>query len=57
MSLNSFFSWWTNNERLIALLFDALQQTLAMVFTSGLIGFVFGIPLGVLLHLSKKSGT
>jgi D-methionine transport system permease protein len=49
-------SWWTGNERLIALLLDALQQTLAMVFAAGLIGFLFGIPLGVLLHTSKKSG-
>lgn len=56
MSLDSIFSWWGNNERLIALLVDALGQTLAMVFASGFIGFIFGIPLGVLLHLSKKSG-
>ena len=56
MSLNSFFGWWVNNDRLIALLIDALGQTLAMVFASGFIGFIFGIPLGVLLHLSKKSG-
>lgn len=56
MSLDSIISWWTGNERLIALLLDALQQTLAMVFTAGLIGFLFGIPLGVLLHISKKSG-
>lgn len=56
MSLNSFFNWWVNNDRLIALLIDALGQTLAMVFASGFIGFIFGIPLGVLLHLSKKSG-
>ena len=56
MSLDSLFNWWANNERLIALLIEALQQTLAMVFASGFIGFLFGIPLGVLLHLSKKSG-
>ncbi|WP_435237505.1 methionine ABC transporter permease [Psychromonas sp. PT13] len=56
MSLDSIISWWTGNERLIALLFDALQQTLAMVFAAGLIGFLFGIPLGVLLHTTKKSG-
>jgi len=56
MSLDSVVSWWTGNERLIALLLDALQQTLAMVFAAGLIGFLFGIPLGVLLHTSKKSG-
>ena len=56
MSLDSFFNWWAGNERLIALLVDALGQTLAMVFASGLVGFIFGIPLGVLLHLTKKSG-
>jgi len=56
MSLNSILVWWGGNERLIALLIDALGQTLAMVFASGLVGFIFGIPLGVLLHLSKKSG-
>jgi len=56
MSLDSIIGWWTGNERLIALLFDALQQTLAMVFAAGLIGFLFGIPLGVLLHTTKKSG-
>ena len=56
MSLDLFFNWWAGNERLIDLLIDALGQTLAMVFASGFIGFIFGIPLGVLLHLSKKSG-
>jgi D-methionine transport system permease protein len=56
MSLDSFLSWWTTNERLLDLLVDSLGQTLAMVFVSGFIGFIFGIPLGVLLHLTKKSG-
>ena len=56
MSLDLFFNWWANNERLIALLVDALGQTLAMVFASGFIGFLFGIPLGVLLHLTKRAG-
>jgi D-methionine transport system permease protein len=56
MSLDSILSWWANNERLIDLLVASLGQTLAMVFVSGFIGFLFGIPLGVLLHLTKKSG-
>ncbi len=56
MSLDLFLTWWAGNERLIALLIDALGQTLAMVFASSFIGFLFGIPLGVLLHLTKKSG-
>ncbi len=48
--------WFAANERLIQLLIDALGQTLTMVSLSGAIGFLFGIPLGVLLHLSKPSG-
>ena len=56
MSLSSIFNWWANNDRLIDLLVNSLGQTIAMVFVSGLVGFIFGIPLGVLLHLTKKSG-
>jgi len=56
MSLNAVTTWWTENTRLIELLVDSLGQTLTMVMVAGLIGFVFGIPLGVLLHISKKNG-
>jgi len=56
MSLNAMVIWWTENTRLIELLVDSLWQTIVMVFTSGFIGFAVGIPLGVLLHLSKKHG-
>ncbi len=56
MSFNAVTTWWTENTRLIELLWDSLGQTLAMVFASGFIGFALGIPLGVLLHLSKKNG-
>ncbi|PKG38302.1 methionine ABC transporter permease [Psychromonas sp. Urea-02u-13] len=56
MSLNALTLWWSENTRLIELLWDSLGQTLAMVFSSGFIGFALGIPLGVLLHLSKKNG-
>ncbi|WP_019615065.1 methionine ABC transporter permease [Psychromonas ossibalaenae] len=56
MSLDSVINWWVDNERLVYLLIDALGQTLSMVFSSGFIGFALGIPLGVLLHLSKKNG-
>ncbi|TCS42982.1 methionine ABC transporter permease [Reinekea marinisedimentorum] len=56
MSLEMFSTWWTTNERLIDLLITASGQTLTMVFLAGLIGLIFGIPLGVLLHLTKKSG-
>ncbi|WP_318419407.1 methionine ABC transporter permease [Photobacterium leiognathi] len=56
MSLNDLTLWWQQNTRLIDLLIEALGQTLTMVFVSGLIGFVIGIPLGVTLHLTKKNG-
>jgi len=56
MSFNTVTTWWTENTRLIELLVDSLGQTMVMVFTAGLIGFTVGIPLGVLLHLSKKRG-
>lgn len=56
MSFNAVTTWWAGNTRLIELLVDSLGQTLVMVFTSGFIGFALGIPLGVLLHLSKKNG-
>jgi D-methionine transport system permease protein len=56
MSFNTVTTWWTGNTRLIELLVDSLGETLVMVFTSGFIGFAVGIPLGVLLHLSKDDG-
>lgn len=56
MSFNAVTTWWNENTRLIELLVDSLGQTVAMVFASGFIGFAIGIPLGVLLHLTKKHG-
>jgi len=56
MLFNTLATWWSENTRLIELLVDSLGQTIVMVFTSGFIGFAIGIPLGVLLHLSKKGG-
>lgn len=56
MLLESIAQWWTANERLIDLLIQALGQTLVMVFASGLIGFLVGIPVGVALHLTKEGG-
>ncbi|MBY6019754.1 ABC transporter permease [Halomonas denitrificans] len=38
---------------LLPLLWNATQQTLQMVFLSGLLAALVGIPLGVVLHLSK----
>ncbi|GAL07606.1 hypothetical protein JCM19237_844 [Photobacterium aphoticum] len=46
MWLDSLTTWWTQNERLIQLLIDALGQTLVMVLASGIIGFLIGIRPG-----------
>lgn len=56
MSFDSMLSWWGGHEGLLQLLLEALGETVAMVFASGLIGFVIGIPIGIVLHLSKKNG-
>ncbi|MGF1726007.1 methionine ABC transporter permease [Photobacterium nomapromontoriensis] len=56
MLLESLTLWWNENDRLVQLLIDALGQTLVMVFASGLIGFLIGIPVGVALHLTKNNG-
>ena len=56
MFFNTVTTWWAENTRLVDLLVSSLWETIVMVFTSGFIGFVVGIPLGVLLHLSKKNG-
>jgi D-methionine transport system permease protein len=39
--------------RLLHVLLDALGETLLMVFASGAIGYLFGIPVGVLLYLTR----
>ncbi|WP_434359418.1 ABC transporter permease [Parasalinivibrio latis] len=54
MSLNSLTQWFAENSRLVDLLVSALGETLTMVLVAGAIGFVLGIPLGVLLHLTKR---
>lgn len=56
MLFDSMTTWWSSNERMVSLLIDALGQTLSMVFSSGFIGFALGIPVGVLLHLTKRNG-
>lgn len=56
MLFNTVTTWWAENTRLIELLVSSLGETITMVFISGFIGFAVGIPLGVLLHLSKKNG-
>ena len=52
MSLD-IFAWFSENQNLVNLLFKAVGQTNTMVFSSGLLGLLFGIPLGTLLHLTK----
>ena len=41
------------SARLISVLLEALGETALMVVASGAIGFLFGIPLGVLLFLTR----
>ena len=40
--------------RLLHLLLGALGETLLMVFASGAIGYLIGIPVGVLLYLTRQ---
>ncbi|ABM05220.1 ABC transporter substrate binding inner membrane protein [Psychromonas ingrahamii 37] len=56
MSFDLMSSWWGEHEGLLQLLLEALGETVAMVFASGFLGFVVGIPVGIVLHLSKKNG-
>lgn len=53
MSFDLILDWLNQNS---GLLLKATWQTLYMVFVSGVIGFAIGIPLGVVLHTSKKGG-
>ncbi len=53
MSFDLILDWLNQNS---GLLLKATWQTLYMVFVSGIVGFAIGIPLGVVLHTSKKGG-
>lgn len=53
MSFDVILTWIEKNNDLIL---AATGQTLYMVVVSGLIGFLVGIPLGVILHITKKGG-
>jgi D-methionine transport system permease protein len=44
------------SSELLSLLWTSLLETLEMVGISGLIGAVFGIPLGVALHITGPQG-
>ncbi|WED22476.1 ABC transporter permease [Vibrio sp. JC009] len=53
MSFNDIANWLSQNS---GLLLDATWETVYMVAVSGIVGFAVGIPLGVILHISKKGG-
>ncbi|HIH0876912.1 TPA: methionine ABC transporter permease [Vibrio cholerae] len=53
MSFNTIAQWFALNSDL---LLTATWQTLYMVAMAGAVGFALGIPLGVILHTTKKEG-
>ncbi|EJL6292703.1 ABC transporter permease [Vibrio cholerae] len=53
MSFNTIAQWFALNSDL---LLTATWQTLYMVAIAGAVGFSLGIPLGVILHTTKKEG-
>lgn len=53
MSFNTIAQWFALNSDL---LLTATWQTLYMVAIAGVVGFALGIPLGVILHTTKKEG-
>ncbi|PWI34375.1 methionine ABC transporter permease [Vibrio albus] len=53
MSINTMTDWLSHNSNL---LLGAAWETIYMVTVAGIIGFAIGIPLGVILHISKKGG-
>ncbi|MDB1123209.1 methionine ABC transporter permease [Vibrio algarum] len=53
MSFDSIAQWLSLNSKL---LLGATGETLYMVAVSGFVGFAVGIPLGVILHITKKGG-
>ncbi|MFC0173538.1 methionine ABC transporter permease [Vibrio comitans] len=53
MSYDVLVDWFNLNS---GLLFKATWETLYMVGFSGIVGFAVGIPLGVVLHTTKRGG-
>ena len=41
------------SEGMIYLLISGIWETLVMTFVSGFFGFVIGLPLGVLLYVTR----
>lgn len=52
MSFNTISEWLSLNS---SLLIGATWETLYMVSVAGIVGFAVGIPLGVILHTTKKA--
>ncbi|WP_267896634.1 methionine ABC transporter permease [Salinibius halmophilus] len=50
------FNWINENERLIGLLLESSWETILMVFVSGLVAVIFGLPLAVLLRETQAGG-
>ncbi len=55
MSYDQLVDWYFQ-QRTFRLIWGATWETLYMVGVAGLIGFAIGIPLGVVLHITKKGG-
>ncbi|MCE7566829.1 ABC transporter permease [Aliivibrio fischeri] len=53
MSFDVISAWLDLNSKL---LLNATGETLYMVAVAGIVGFAIGIPLGVVLHTTKKGG-
>ncbi len=53
MSFDVISAWLDLNSKL---LLNATGETLYMVAVAGIVGFAIGIPLGVILHITKKGG-
>lgn len=53
MSIETITDWLNLNGEL---LLSATWETIYMVVVAGIVGFAVGIPLGVVLHTSKKGG-
>ena len=53
MSFDVISAWFDLNSKL---LLNTTGETLYMVAVAGIVGFAIGIPLGVILHITKKGG-
>ncbi|MDD9196066.1 ABC transporter permease [Aliivibrio sp. S3MY1] len=53
MSFDVISAWLDLNSKLLV---NATGETLYMVVVAGIVGFAIGIPLGVVLHITKKGG-